>query len=236
MATAIVIAGGVGKRMGQDIPKQFILVEGKPILIYTLEAFEEHPRIDQILVVCVEGWEKTLEAYLKKYNIAKVKWIINGGKIGQESIYNAVKYLNNKVPKDEIIVIHDGIRPLIDEFVLSDVIVKTEKYGNAVTSLPYNEQIFIKETENTTKQYIDRNTIRRVSTPQGYRFDLLKDSYDRAYQENIGFTDSSYTNTMMVELGVRLYFAAGSDQNIKLTTKEDLLLFKAHLKMEDSLI
>lgn len=232
LSTAIIIAGGVGKRMGQDIPKQFIIIEGKPIIIYTLESFQNHPQIDQILVVCKSGWEETLWAYVKEYNISKVKWIITGGSKGQESINNGVQFLKKYCDENETIVIHDGIRPLVDELVLSDVIVKCNQYGNGVTSLPYNEQIFIKSTEDTTKQYVDRNTLRRVSTPQAYKFGKLLWGYDKAITEDIGMSDSSYTNTMMVDLGETLYFAAGSDKNIKLTTVEDLELFKAYLKMK----
>lgn len=163
----------------------------------------------------------------------KVKWIIEGGSIGQESINKGVQFLDEFSEANDTIIIHDGIRPLVDEIVLSDVIVKCQEYGNAVTSLPYNEQIFIKDTETTTTSYIDRNTIRRVSTPQAYKYETLLSSYNRAIKENIGMTDSSYTNTMMVELGETLYFAAGSDKNIKLTTTDDLELFKAYLKMND---
>lgn len=233
MITGLIIAGGVGKRMGQDIPKQFITVEGKPIIIYTLESFEHHPLVDQVLVVCKSGWEDTLWGYIKEFNLKKVRWVIEGGSKGQESINNGVQFLKQHSIDDDTIIIHDGIRPLVDEIVLSDVIVKSKEFGNAVTSLPYNEQIFVKETENTTKQYIDRNTLRRVSTPQAYQFGKLVWAYDKAVSENIGMTDSSYTNTMMVELGETLYFAAGSDKNIKLTTTDDLELFKAYLKMKD---
>ena len=210
MITGLIIAGGVGKRMGQDIPKQFITVEGKPIIIYTLESFEHHPLVDQVLVVCKSGWEDTLWGYIKEFNLKKVRWVIEGGSKGQESINNGVQFLKQHSIDDDTIIIHDGIRPLVDEIVLSDVIVKSKEFGNAVTSLPYNEQIFVKETENTTKQYIDRNTLRRVSTPQAYQFGKLVWAYDKAVSENIGMTDSSYTNTMMVELGEILYFAAGS--------------------------
>ncbi|MGM0215623.1 IspD/TarI family cytidylyltransferase [Enterococcus sp. AZ109] len=233
MITGLIIAGGVGKRMGQDIPKQFITVEGKPIIIYTLESFEHHPLVDQVLVVCKSGWEDTLWGYIREFNLRKVRWIIEGGSKGQESINNGVQFLKQHSNDDDTIIIHDGIRPLVDEIVLSDVIVKSKEFGNAVTSLPYNEQIFVKETENTTKQYIDRNTLRRVSTPQAYQFGKLAWAYDKAVSENIGMTDSSYTNTMMVELGETLYFAAGSDKNIKLTTTDDLELFKAYLKMKN---
>lgn len=169
----------------------------------------------------------------KKFGLKKVEWIIEGGSIGQESINKGVQFLKDYSENDDTIIIHDGIRPLVDEIVLSDVIVKCQEYGNAVTSLPYNEQIFIKDTEETTTSYIDRNTIRRVSTPQAYKYDKLLASYNRAVEEKIGMTDSSYTNTMMVELGETLYFAAGSDKNIKLTTTDDLELFKAYLKMND---
>ncbi|MDT2638329.1 IspD/TarI family cytidylyltransferase [Enterococcus dongliensis] len=233
MITALIIAGGVGKRMGQDIPKQFITIEGKPIIIYTLESFEHHPLVDRVLVVCKSGWEDTLWGYIREYDLKKVQWIIPGGSKGQESINNGVQFLKEYSDEDDTIIIHDGIRPLVDEIVLSDVIVKCQEHGNGVTSLPYNEQIFLKDTEETTKQYIDRNTLRRVSTPQAYQFGKLSWAYDKAIKEDIGMTDSSYTNTMMVELGETLYFAAGSDKNIKLTTQDDLELFKAYLKMKD---
>ena len=135
------------------------------------------------------------------------------------------------VCKDEdIIVIHDGIRPLIDASVLSDVIVKAQKYGNAVTSLPYNEQIFVIDNEISTIKYIPRETLRRVATPQAYKFKKIDWAYHEAFEKEIGIYGSSYTNTMMVELGERLYFAAGSDKNIKLTTKDDLDLFKAYIQ------
>lgn len=232
MATALIIAGGVGKRMGMDIPKQFIMVDGKPIIIYTLESFQAHPDVDQILVVCKEGWDETLWGYVHQYKLDKVKWIIKGGTLGQYSINNGVQFLKDHCYDDDIVVIHDGIRPLVDELVLSDVIVKAKEYGNAVTSMSYNEQIFVKKTEETTTQYIDRNTLRRVSTPQAYQFGKLSWAYDKAVAEDIGMTDSSYTNTMMVDLGETLHFAAGSDKNIKLTTTGDLQMFKAYLNMK----
>lgn len=230
MITALIIAGGVGKRMGQEIPKQFISVEGKPILIYTIESFENHPMIDRILVVVKQGWEDALWKYVEKYELTKVKWVITGGNKGQESINNGVQFLKSFSQPDDTVVIHDGIRPLVDDLVLSDVIVKSLEYGNAVSSLPYNEQIFIKKTDESTDSYIDRNTLQRVMTPQAYKFKKLVWAYDTATEANIGMTESSYTNTMMVELGETLYFSAGSEKNIKLTHPEDIELFRALLK------
>ena len=234
MTIAIIIAGGSGSRMGQDIPKQFINVYDKPILLYTLEGFQKHPEIDAIEVVCLDGWHEVVWAYAKQFNITKLQWIVSGGNSGQESIRNGVYNLEGKVSPDDIIIIHDGIRPLVDETVLTDVIIKCREYGNAVTSLPYNEQIFVVDPNDSTTstQYIPRETLRRVSTPQAYTYGLLLDKYKEAFEKEIGIYGSSYTNTMMVELGVRLHFAAGSDKNIKLTTKDDLELFKAYLKSD----
>lgn len=234
MNIAVIIAGGVGSRMGQDLPKQFINVYDKPILVYTLESFQKHPQIDAIELVCLDGWHEIALAYAKQFNINKLKWIVSGGKTGQESIRNGVFELEGKVKNDDIIIIHDGIRPLVEPSILSDVISKCFKYGNAVTSMPYNEQIFVvnRKDETTTNTYIPRETLRRVSTPQAYKFDLLDSKYHEAYEKKIGIYGSHYTNTMMVELGVTLHFAAGSDKNIKLTTKDDLEMFKAYIKAD----
>ena len=231
---AVIIAGGSGSRMGQDIPKQFINVYDKPVLIYTLESFQKHPQIDAIEVVCIDGWHDILWAYAKQFNIDKLKWIISGGKTGQESIRNGVFNLEGKVEVNDNIIIHDGIRPLVEPSVLTDVISKCTQFGNAVTSMPYNEQIFvIDEMDQTiTTKFIPREKLRRVSTPQAYKFDLLYKKYHEAFEKEIGIYGSHYTNTMMVELGVTLHFAAGSDKNIKLTTKDDLEMFKAYLKAD----
>ena len=220
--------------MGQDIPKQFINVFDTPVLIYTLDGFQKHPQIDAIEVVCIDGWHDILWAYAKQFNITKLKWVISGGNSGQESIRNGVYNLEDKCSSEDTIIIHDGIRPLVEPSVLSDVIAKCKLYGNAVTSMPYNEQIFVidEDDETTTSKFIPRETLRRVSTPQAYNFKLLDEKYHEAFEKEIGIHGSHYTNTMMVELGVKLHFAAGSDKNIKLTTKDDLEMFKAYLKSD----
>ncbi len=235
MNIAIIIAGGTGNRMGQDIPKQFINVYDKPVLIYTLESFQRHQLIDAIEVVCINGWENMVQAYANQFNITKLKWIVPGGNSAQESIRNGVYNLEGECSKGDTIIIHDGIRPLVDDSVLTDVIEKAHKYGNAVTSMPYNEQIFVvsNDDETTTTKFIPRETLRRVSTPQAYNFELIDSKYHEAFEKNIGVVGSHYTNTMMVELGVRLHFAKGSDKNIKLTTKDDLELFKGYLTKGD---
>ena len=222
MNVAVIIAGGSGHRMGQDIPKQFINVYDKPVLIYTLESFQRNDLIDAIEVVCIDGWHNVLWAYAKQFNITKVKWVISGGNSAQESIRNGVYNLKDVCSADDNIIIHDGIRPLVDDEVLEDVIAKCNEFGNGVTSLPYNEQIFVIDDEASTTKYIPRETLRRVSTPQAYKFDKLVWAYEKAFAEEIGIYGSSYTNTMMVELGERLYFAKGSDKNIKLLVQNPL--------------
>lgn len=229
MTVAIIIAGGVGSRMGADVPKQFIHVKGKPVLFYTLETFQRHPMIDAIELVLIDGWRDVVESYKKELGISKLKWIVGGGATGQESIRNGVFALEDKCASDDIVVIHDGIRPLVESAVLDSVISTARKYGNGVTSMPYNEQIFVidEKAPTTTVKFIPRETLRRVATPQAYRFDLLDNAYHEAFQRDIGIKGSSYTNTMMVELGHRLYFAAGSDRNIKLTTRGDVDIFES---------
>lgn len=234
MNIAVIIAGGTGHRMGQDIPKQFINVYDKPVLIYTLEAFQSHPQVDAIEVVCVDGWMDVVWAYARQFGISKLQWVIPGGESGQESIRNGIFHLEGKAHAEDIIIIHDGIRPIVEEDVLSDVINMAEKYGNSVTSMSYNEQIFVvdEDNPNITRKYVPRERLRRVSTPQAYGFDKLDHSYHRAFKEDIGIHGSAYTNTMMVELGETLHFAKGSDKNIKLTTKDDLEIFKAYLDIK----
>ena len=171
---AIIIAGGIGSRMGQEIPKQFINVYDKPVIIYTLEAFQNHPLVDDIYVVCIDGWHDILRAYSKQFGITKLRNVFSGGASAQESIRNGVLSIEKLVSEDDNIIIHDGVRPLVEPEVLSDVIAKCTEYGNAVTSMPYNEQIFVKKDENTTVQYIPRETLKRVSTPQAYKYSKLK--------------------------------------------------------------
>lgn len=233
MTIAIIIAGGSGQRMREEIPKQFIEVDGRPVIIYTLETFEKSPEIDAIAVVCVEGWQEALREYGARYGITKMRWVIDGGVTAQESIRNGVFALEGVCRGDDIVVVHDGVRPMVEDYVLTDVLATCRKYGNAVTAMPYNEQIFIADDGLSTTRYIPRETLRRVSTPQAYRFALLDEKYHEAYEKKIGIYGSAYANTMMVELGQRLYFAAGSDKNIKLTTQDDLALFKAYLKMSE---
>lgn len=226
---ALIIAGGSGQRMGQAVPKQFLSVNEKPVIIYTLDNFEQSDLIDGIIVVCIDGWQHVLEAYARQFGITKLVKTVTGGESGQHSIFNGIKAAKELYDDSCCIIIHDGIRPLVDESVIESVIETCRKYGNGVTSMPYNEQIFVVKDDISADKYIPRETLRRVATPQAYKLGDLYEAYCEAIKRNVGFGSSSYTNTMMSDLGKTLYFAKGSDKNIKLTTPGDFEIFKAYI-------
>lgn len=224
---ALLIAGGVGSRMHQDIPKQFLTVNEKPVIIYTLEAFQNHPEVDAIAVVCIKGWENMLCAYAKQFNITKFKYIAPGGKNGQDSIRNGLFELEKHYSTDDIVLIHDAIRPLVTADIISDCIAKTRQFGNAVTAIPCAEAML--ETENgivSTESY-PRDHLRRTQTPQGFTIGRICNLHRRALEA--GITNSVASCTLMIEMGEQVHFCAGSEKNIKLTTVEDIDIFKALL-------
>lgn len=240
---AVIVASGIGSRMGLDIPKQFVkipieykgeILEEKEVLTYTLEAFEQHPLIDEIVVVTLDDYKEHVLEEAVDHHINKLVKVISGGATVQESLRNGVFSLEGIASDNDNIIIHDGVRPMVDTDVLVDVIKICMEKGNAVTSLPYNEQIFVidEKDSSSTNQYINRDKLRRVSTPQAYNYKLIRDAYHEAFDKKIGIYPPSYTNTMMVDLGYSLNFALGSEKNIKLTTKDDITTFKS-FKIQD---
>ncbi len=229
---AMIIAGGSGNRMRQDIPKQFITVNEKPIIIYTLEAFEHHPEIDSIAVVCIEGWEQVLWAYAKQFNISKLQYIIPGGANGQGSIRNGVFELEKHFDQGDIVLIHDAIRPMVSAEIISDNIRVARECGNAVTVIPCAEAMM--QTENgivSTGSY-PRDHLKRTQTPQAFFLGDICDLHRKALEA--GITNSIASCTLMIEMGKKVYFSAGSEKNIKLTTVDDIDIFKALLAAKRS--
>lgn len=224
---ALIIAGGSGSRMHQDIPKQFITVNEKPVLVYTLEVFEKHPEIDSIAVVCIEGWEQVLWAYAKQFNIDKLKYVVSGGKNGQESIRNGVYELRRFFDKDDIVLIHDAIRPMVSAEIISDCIRVAVQYGNATTVIPCAEAILQTEDGKEAKGSYPRDFLKRTQTPQAFKIGDIYNLHKRAIE--VGITNSVASCTLMIELGEKVYFSTGSEKNIKLTTVEDIDIFKALL-------
>lgn len=216
-------------RMNLDIPKQFICVHDKPIIIYTLECFQKHPDIDGIVVVCLEGWLGILEAYAKQYKISKLKWIIPGGKTGQESIRAGLFELKKHADVKDIVLIHDGNRPIVSQEVISDAIVKCKNYGSATAYTPCNEAIFVKDVDNwdevQSDRVLDRSTLIWTQTPHAFSLEKLLWAHNEA--EKRGITDSVASCTLMADLGEKVHFSIGSKLNFKITTKEDLQIFRA---------
>ena len=230
MNIALLPAGGVGERINQDIPKQFLNVYDKPIIIYTLEAFQSHPDIDGIIVSCLSGWEEILWAYAKQFNITKLKWVVKGGQNGQESIRNAVYALKDVCAGDDIVIVHDAVRPIAPVDMISDCIAKCRIHGNGLAALKYYETIVRTDDGIKGNSIINHRDVMRVQSPQAYRFDKLLWAQEEALRR--GITNSAYVNTLMIELGETVYFSAGSDKNIKITTSEDVDLFKALYKIK----
>lgn len=227
---AIIIAGGVGSRMGQSIPKQFLNVYDKPVLVYTMECFQKHPIIDAIIVVCLEGWCDVLKAYANQFNITKLVSVVSGGSTGFESIRNGVLEAKRLYNDEDIILIHDAIRPNLSSDIISNNIAICLEKGNAITAIPCHEAMLYTEDNISSDKVIDRNFLFRTQTPQTF---FIKDLYN-LHQEAIekGITNSVASCTLMVELGKKVHFVSGSEKNIKLTTTDDIEIFKALLNSE----
>lgn len=232
MNISLLIAGGSGARMKQDIPKQFLTVNERPVIVYTLEAFEKHPEIDAIAVVCVEGWEQVLWAYAKQFNIDKLKYVIPGGETGQASIRNGVFELEKHYEKDDIVLIHDAIRPMVSAEIISDNIRVCREHGNAITVVPCAEAMLTTEDGMESTELYPRDNLKRTQTPQAFRLGDICNLHRRALEA--GITNSVASCTLKVELGEKVFFSKGSEKNIKLTTVEDIDIFKALLMAKRS--
>lgn len=234
MNIALLTAAGRGTRMKQEIPKQFATINNKPLIIYTLEAFQRHPNIDAIIVPCLNGWEPILEAYAKQYKITKLKWIIPGGNGGNgpHSIYLGLKELQKHCSGDDVVLIHDGNRPLISNDVISNSIVTCKEKGSAVAVVPCNEVIVRTSNNETSNECLERDTLKRTQTPHTYPLEKLLWAYEQL--ENKKVENVVATCDLMIKLGEKVNFSLGSEKNIKITTPEDVELFKALSEGEDN--
>ena len=227
MNIAMIIAGGSGQRMRQDIPKQFINVYDRPVIIYTLQAFQNQPNIDAIAVVCLEGWEEILKAYAKQFGIDKLKWIFPGGESGQESLKNGIMGLNEACKEDDLILIHDAIRPMVSQEIISENISCCKKNGSAITVIPCAEAMLLTDDRSSATEMIHRDKLARTQTPQAFPLKKLVWAHEEAAKR--GISNSIATCTLMIELGEKIYFSTGSEKNLKLTTTDDIEIFKALL-------
>ena len=223
MNIALILAGGSGSRTEQSVPKQFISIYEKPIIIYTLEAFQNHPEIEGMIVTCIEGWHDVLKGYAAAAGITKLRWIVDGGDNGQSSARNALLALEDVCKPEDIVIIHDAVRPMISQEIITDCILKAKEYGSGLSAIRCQETIMRTEDGKAGHMGIDRNDIMRVQTPQAYQYGKALWAHKEALKR--GITNAVYTNTLMMELGEELHFSCGSNKNIKITTLEDIDIF-----------
>lgn len=229
MNTALILAGGLDSRFKMDIPKQFVNVNNRPVIVYTLEIFQKHPDIDEIVVVCLDGWQEMVRVYGKQFNIRKLSGIISGGKDAQETTYKGLQYLKGKMDQGDIVVIHDAIRPLVSKEIISSSIKMCQKKGMGVAATYIMDTIMHSENGKEGKQSLNRYQIMKVQTPQAFEYNLILELHERAIREKcIGAWDNS---SMITNLGEKVYFSEGSDLNMKINTVEDVEMFKALYKM-----
>lgn len=227
MNTALIFAGGAGRRMhSAGKPKQFLELHGKPIIIYTLEHFDRHPEIDAIAVVCIEGWIDYFKDLLDRFRIRKVRWIVPGGATSQDSTRAGLGAIAADCdPKDTIVLIHDGVRPLITEKLISDNIAAVKQYGNAITAAPAIETIITVDEHEDVRELIDRQTCRLARAPQSFVLADIMAMHQRAIEEHYDkMIDSA---SLMIHYGARLHLVDGPAENIKITTPSDFYIFKA---------
>ncbi|GHU02864.1 2-C-methyl-D-erythritol 4-phosphate cytidylyltransferase [Spirochaetia bacterium] len=226
MHIALIFAGGSGIRMNVAAkPKQFLQLYGKEIIIHTIEHFGKHPEIDGIVVVCIESWIPFLKTLLEKFNINKVKWIVSGGADGQESIYCGLSAIKNTVPDDSVVLIHDGVRPLITQKLISDCIASVISCGNAITVTPAVETIVSLDAQGKITAITDRSKCFHAKAPQCFRLADIWQAHTRAKAD--GLTNTIDSASLMKHYGYELYTVQGTCDNIKITTPSDFYTFRA---------
>ena len=236
MNYGLILAGGVGQRMRrQGMPKQFLEVFGKPIIIYTLQKFEYCEDIDEVIIVCHSSWKEYMELMVQRYALKKIKAVISGGKDRQDSVLNGIKYIQSKgALSDDIIVIHDGVRPLIQESILSENVRVAKKYGSAMTVRPVIESVVI--TGNDEAEFGDfkkRDDTYSLTAPQSFQLNVLTKAYN-----DIGGKDTPMplldSALVFTYLGNNIHIIKENNNNLKVTTPEDYYILKAMLKLEEN--
>ncbi|HHV10469.1 MAG TPA: 2-C-methyl-D-erythritol 4-phosphate cytidylyltransferase [Clostridiales bacterium] len=231
MNIALILAGGVDPKFHMEIPKQFVSVYNRPIITYTMEVFQMNPEIDYIAVACLNGWQELVKSYAKQFNISKLRWLVMGGIRGQDSSYNGINALYKDCNPDDLIIIHDSIRPLVSNEIISDSIKTCKKNGMGVAAVCSMDTIMRSSDGKTGDESINRYEVMRVQTPQTYPLKYLYEAHQLAIEKGIkGNVD---TNSMISKLGRKIYFSKGADINLKINTVEDVEMFKALYKIRN---
>lgn len=230
MNIALLTAAGKGTRMHTEIPKQFLHIRNKPVILYTMEAFQNHPQIDAILVVTLDAWKEMIRAYARQYGITKLKWIVEGGCSGQESIRKGLQMLEKECSPEDAVMVHDGNRPLVSDEIISDSFAVYHSRGSAVAAMPCIEAIYRSSDGESASVSFDRRELYRTQTPHTYPLGKLLWAHREAGNRQI--FDTTATCTLMTLLGEEIYFSKGSEKNLKLTTAEDVEIFEALLQKQ----
>lgn len=224
MNYVIIIAGGVGSRLGAKVPKQFVEVLGKPIIAYTMDHFQNHPEIDGIELVCVDGYQEHLKEIADKYGITKVMKIVKGGSEYERSIMNGVAGLEGIAQPDDVVIVHWAASPFINEEMITDNIRVCKEKGNAITA-SYSYLLYGTNDGDCAKKNINRDSFMTLSAPQSFLYKVITDIYKKVDEKNLFEYVEAHTPAFMEELGIPIYFSKGSHTNIKITEKEDVDLF-----------
>lgn len=224
MNYVIIIAGGVGSRLGAPVPKQFVEVLGKPVIAYTMEHFQNHPEIDAIELVCVDGFQEHLRGIAEKYGITKLLKIVKGGSEYERSIMNGVAGLGGVAKPDDLIIIHWAASPFLSEEIITDNIRVCKEKGNAITA-SYSYLLYGTNDGDCAKKNINRETFMTLAAPQSFKYSVITDIYRQVEKKHMFDYVEAHTPAFMAELGIPIYFSKGSHTNIKITTKEDIDLF-----------
>lgn len=234
MNIALIFAGGTGRRMNSNSrPKQFLEMNGKEIIVYTLEVFEEHPDIDKIIVVCIEKWIDHLKSLVKRYEINKVIDIIPGGINTQESQYIGLSKIKSWNENDNpIVLIHDGVRPLVDAETISRNIAGVKEFGSAITTTAAIETVICVDQNAQLNDVVDRKQCRMAKAPQSYYLNDILSIHEKAIEDsNLNYIDSA---CMMQAYGRNVHTVEGNEDNIKITTPKDFYMFKAILEAKEN--
>ncbi len=227
----ILLAGGIGSRVGGPMPKQFLSLNDKPVIVHTLENFEKNSAIDGITIVCVKDWIPHLKEILLEYKISKVTDIVEGGDTGHDSTRNGIFSLREKLVKEDYVIIHDAARPILPQAAIDNMLEVAHEKGNASLAIPCYETIIYTDDGKSGDKQLDRSSIMRIQTPQAYNYGLILELYERAEKENLH--DFIYADLVLIYYGQTVYFSKGFTNNIKITRKEDIPLCKALMNFSE---
>ena len=232
---AIIFAGGRGNRMGASVPKQFLKIYGKEIIIHTLERFQYNENIDLIYVGCLKEYIPFLEELVKKYNITKIRGIIPGGNSGQDTIYRILKKADEENSGDAICLIHDGVRPLIDDNVINDSIKSVKKYGSSITVTKAFETPIVSLDGETVNKVLERDTVYTAQAPQCFYLNDIIKAHEKIRNTELGYNNPKIVDScsLMKECGNTVHITLGNRGNIKVTTVEDYISLLANLSVQD---